>query len=130
MLRELAGNPLLLTLMAVLARESDLPRDLGSLYKQAADLLLKTWDARRYLATEIDQHATRRLSGGAQGSADVRRDPPQVFPLDVGRQAHQSAHVVAIVLPGHFFLANPGHVAQEELSVVPPLDRDQADLIP
>ena len=52
--RELAGNPLLLTLMAVLARESDLPRDLGSLYKQAADLLLKQWDARRYLATQVD----------------------------------------------------------------------------
>ena len=53
-IRELAGNPLLLTLMAVLARESDLPRDLGQLYKQAADLLLKQWDARRYLATHLE----------------------------------------------------------------------------
>ncbi len=53
-LRELAGNPLLLTLMAVLARESDLPRDLGTLYEQAAALLLKQWDARRYLATKIE----------------------------------------------------------------------------
>ena len=51
---ELAGHPLLLTLMAVLARKSDLPRDLGSLYKQATDLLLRRWDARRYLATQVD----------------------------------------------------------------------------
>ena len=53
-IRELAGNPLLLTLMAVLARKSDLPRDLGSLYARAADLLLEQWDAGRFLESDVE----------------------------------------------------------------------------
>jgi hypothetical protein len=52
-IRELAGNPLLLTLMAVLARKSDLPRDLGSLYAKASDLLLEHWDTHRMLASDV-----------------------------------------------------------------------------
>jgi predicted NACHT family NTPase len=52
-IRELAGNPLLLTLMAVLARKSELPRDLSSLYDEAADLLLKQWDTHRMLASDV-----------------------------------------------------------------------------
>ena len=53
-IRELAGNPLLLTLMAVLARKSELPRDLSSLYDEAADLLLKQWDTHRMLASDVE----------------------------------------------------------------------------
>ncbi|MEO7318260.1 MAG: NACHT domain-containing protein [Chthoniobacteraceae bacterium] len=51
--RELAGNPLLLTLMAGLARKSDLPRDLASLYGEAADLLFERWDDRRSLTIDV-----------------------------------------------------------------------------
>jgi len=52
-IRELAGNPLLLTLMAVLARKSDLPRDIASLYARASDLLLEQWDTHRMLAADV-----------------------------------------------------------------------------
>jgi len=44
-IRQLAGNPLLLTLMAVLARTKDLPHDLLRIYEEATDLLLEHWDS-------------------------------------------------------------------------------------
>ncbi|TBW08487.1 NACHT domain-containing protein [Azotobacter chroococcum] len=42
-IRELAGNPLLLTMMAILNRTQDLPRDRAELYEQCARLLLHQW---------------------------------------------------------------------------------------
>ena len=43
-IRELAGNPLLLTMMAILNRNRELPRDRAQLYKQASEVLLYQWD--------------------------------------------------------------------------------------
>jgi len=45
----LAGNPLLLTLMAIINRYQELPRDRALLYEKAAELLLQQWDTERYL---------------------------------------------------------------------------------
>ncbi len=46
----LAGNPLLLTMMAILNRNQELPRDRVDLYAQATRLLLHQWDTERALA--------------------------------------------------------------------------------
>lgn len=43
-IQELAGNPLLLTLMAILNRGEELPRDRARLYEKAAEVLLYQWD--------------------------------------------------------------------------------------
>ena len=43
-IRELAGNPLLLTMMAILNRTQELPRDRPELYKRASEVLLHEWD--------------------------------------------------------------------------------------
>ena len=43
-IQNLADNPLLLTMMAILNRRQELPRDRVSLYKQASELLLEKWD--------------------------------------------------------------------------------------
>ena len=45
---ELAANPLLLTMMAILSRNQDLPRDHGRLYERCAELLLKNWDLEKF----------------------------------------------------------------------------------
>jgi hypothetical protein len=50
-IRELAGNPLLLTMMAILNRSQDLPRNRVSLYRKASEVLLHDWDANRALQT-------------------------------------------------------------------------------
>lgn len=47
-IRELAANPLLLTMMAILNRVQDLPRDRGRLYERCAELLLKNWDLDKF----------------------------------------------------------------------------------
>ncbi|HEY9650830.1 MAG TPA: NACHT domain-containing protein [Coleofasciculaceae cyanobacterium] len=46
---ELAGNPLLLTMMAILNRHEELPRDRPTLYKEASEVLLQRWDAAKNL---------------------------------------------------------------------------------
>lgn len=46
----LAGNPLLLTMMAILNRNQEMPRDRVDLYAQASRLLLHQWDMERALA--------------------------------------------------------------------------------
>ncbi|MEQ9621176.1 NACHT domain-containing protein [Coleofasciculus chthonoplastes] len=48
-IKELAGNPLLLTMMAILNRNQELPRDRPELYNQASRVLLHQWDVERAL---------------------------------------------------------------------------------
>ena len=46
---ELAGNPLLLTMMAILNRNQELPRDRPELYKEVSKVLLHQWDVEQKL---------------------------------------------------------------------------------
>lgn len=53
-IQELAGNPLLLTMMAILNRHRELPRDRSTLYEKAAEVLLQQWDAEtKYLEGKV-----------------------------------------------------------------------------
>ncbi|GJM25065.1 MAG: hypothetical protein DHS20C16_14800 [Phycisphaerae bacterium] len=63
----LAGNPLLLTLMAILNRNQELPRSRAELYAQASRVLLHQWDAGRalhdypQLRGEVDLRAKQEI---------------------------------------------------------------------
>ena len=48
-IEQLSGNPLLLTMMAILNRHQELPRDRAELYNQASRVLLQQWDMERAL---------------------------------------------------------------------------------
>ncbi|NET65682.1 MAG: NACHT domain-containing protein [Moorea sp. SIO1G6] len=48
-IRQLAQNPLLITMMAILNRNQELPRDRSELYNQSSRLLLHQWDVERAL---------------------------------------------------------------------------------
>ncbi|MGB5593598.1 MAG: HEAT repeat domain-containing protein, partial [Crocosphaera sp.] len=48
-IKQLSGNPLLLTMMAILNRSQELPRDRGELYNQCSRILLYQWDLGRAL---------------------------------------------------------------------------------
>ncbi|MDE5112842.1 MAG: NACHT domain-containing protein, partial [Trichodesmium sp. St15_bin1_1] len=48
-IKQLSGNPLLLTMMAILNRHQELPRDRAELYNQASRVLLQQWDMERAL---------------------------------------------------------------------------------
>ncbi len=52
----LAGNPLLLTMMAILNRNQELPRDRVDLYQQATRVLLQQWDTERALEDYPELH--------------------------------------------------------------------------
>lgn len=53
-IRELAGNPLLLTMIAILNRNQELPRDRVELYEQASRVLLQEWDVGKNLPIPVD----------------------------------------------------------------------------
>ncbi|NEP67303.1 HEAT repeat domain-containing protein [Moorena sp. SIO3A5] len=78
-IRELAQNPLLLTMMAILNRNQDLPRDRSELYNQSSRLLLHQWDVERALQEdhrvdpkiiddEYKQHILRKVAYFMQGN--------------------------------------------------------------
>jgi predicted NACHT family NTPase len=48
-IRQLAGNPLLLTMMAILNRNQELPRDRAELYTQSSQVLLQQWELEKTL---------------------------------------------------------------------------------
>jgi HEAT repeat protein len=48
-IRELAGNPMLLTILAVIGRRRELPRERCKVYEHAAAVLVEHWDVNRHL---------------------------------------------------------------------------------
>ncbi len=71
-IRELAGNPLLLTMMAILNRYRDLPRDRAELYKECSNLLLQQWKVEDALRADPDL-ATDALAIGLREKQDMLR---------------------------------------------------------
>ena len=63
-IRLLAGNPMLLTIMALLAREDELPRERAKFYEKAVEVLCHHWDANRNL----------QLPGNGSLNADDKKD--------------------------------------------------------
>ncbi len=55
-IRLLAGNPMLLTIMALLAREQELPRERAKFYEKAVEVLCHHWDANRNLELPEDRY--------------------------------------------------------------------------
>jgi Domain of unknown function (DUF4062) len=66
-IRELTGNPLLLTILAILGKHQELPRERWPLYEHAATVLVEHWDVNRHLrdldiaADFIDQRDKKEL---------------------------------------------------------------------
>lgn len=58
-LRELAGNPLLLTMLAILNRNQELPRDRADAYEQMSRVLLHQWDVNKFLRERAGQLGDR-----------------------------------------------------------------------
>ncbi|MEV5973211.1 HEAT repeat domain-containing protein [Streptomyces sp. NPDC051921] len=55
--RELAGNPLVLTILAIIGRRRELPRDRRAVYEHAVDVLVEHWDPSKYLRDHrVEEH--------------------------------------------------------------------------
>ncbi|MFE1556258.1 HEAT repeat domain-containing protein [Streptomyces sp. NPDC058734] len=60
--RELAGNPLLLTILSIIGRRQELPRDRHGVYRHAVDILVAHWDQdAKYLQGPAPADALRHL---------------------------------------------------------------------
>ncbi len=91
----LAGNPLLLTMMAILNRNQELPRDRADLYAQASRVLLHQWDTERALSdfpgmsteiglrekTDILRRLAAHMQGGPSGLKGNLIDGPMLTGL-------------------------------------------------
>ena len=93
-IRQLAGNPMLLTIMAIISKHQELPRERWKLYDHAASVLIEHWDVNRHLKDQSVQadfigqdekkEMLRRLAfkmqSGASGLAGnyIHRDELQV----------------------------------------------------
>ena len=51
-IRELAGNPMLLTILAIIGKGQELPRERWKLYDHAATVLVQHWDVNKHLRDE------------------------------------------------------------------------------
>jgi hypothetical protein len=51
-IRQLAGNPMLLTIMAIIGKHQELPRERWKLYEHAASVLIQHWDVNKHLKDE------------------------------------------------------------------------------
>ncbi len=72
-IRELAGNPLLLTMMAILNRNQDLPRDRATLYQECSRLLLFQWKVEEALRADPDLSADATAIGLEEKRTILRR---------------------------------------------------------
>jgi hypothetical protein len=68
---ELAGNPLLLTIMAWLGRDRDLPRDRRDVYQHAVGVLVTQWDPSRHL--HDDRHTPEHTHLGEHDRLELLR---------------------------------------------------------
>ena len=82
-IRQLAGNPMLLTIMAIIGKHQELPRERWKLYDHAASVLIQHWDVNKHLQDqsvnvdlieeedkkELLRRLAYRMQGGAGGLA-------------------------------------------------------------
>jgi len=65
-IRQLAGNPLLLTILAIIGKHQELPRERWKLFDHAASVLVEHWDVNRHLKDskldlDIDEEDKKEL---------------------------------------------------------------------
>jgi predicted NACHT family NTPase len=92
-IRELAGNPLLLTILAIIGKHQELPRERWKVYDHAAGVLVQHWDVNKHLVDEnIDADVIReddkkellrklaiRMQEGSHGFAGTRLVEKDLF---------------------------------------------------
>lgn len=85
-LLDLAGNPLLLTMMAVIYKDRDLPNERWRLYERCAETMLEDWDLRAH-DMEVEDFKLAVLIRTAQKSEILQR--VAMYMLEHGQQGRE-----------------------------------------
>jgi hypothetical protein len=117
-IRLLAGNPMLLTIMAMIARQQELPRERARFYEYSAEILCHHWEMNRWLRgagvefdyiglddkTELLRRIAFRMQAGPQGLAgnfihgDELQEEIEAYLVERYRAAPAEAKRVAVAL--------------------------------
>ena len=109
-LRALAGNPLLLTLIAIVARNQELPRERARLYEHALGVLVHNWDVTgKYMET-------RDLPSGFQD----RRNKLDLLRWVAWRMAEDEQRLVSNVISGEHLEETIREYLESESWQLPP----------
>src|SRR5262249_17658030 len=87
-IRELAGNPLLLTILAIIGKHQELPRERWKVYDHAASVLIQHWDVNKHLVdARVDADAIRE---------DDKRELLRriAYRMQRGRQSPAGKHIL------------------------------------
>ncbi|MFJ1753902.1 HEAT repeat domain-containing protein [Kitasatospora sp. NPDC088134] len=95
--RELAGNPLILTILAIIGRRRELPRDRRTVYEHAVAVLVEHWDPSKYLQD-------RRVDGGMPYLAS--EDRLELLRLVARRMQEGGDGIAGNHIPGRVLLAS------------------------
>ncbi|MEV4560612.1 HEAT repeat domain-containing protein [Kitasatospora sp. NPDC049285] len=110
--RELAGNPLILTILAIIGRRRELPRDRRTVYEHAVAVLVEHWDPSKYLQD-------RRVDGGMPYLAS--EDRLELLRLVARRMQEGGDGIAANHIPGAELLASFEQYLRERYEL--PADR-------
>ncbi|KDN84001.1 HEAT repeat domain-containing protein [Kitasatospora cheerisanensis] len=95
--RDLAGNPLILTILAIIGRRRELPRDRRTVYEHAVAVLVEHWDPSKYLQD-------RRVDGGMPYLAS--EDRLELLRLVARRMQEGGDGIAGNHIPGRVLLAS------------------------
>ncbi|MFC8722134.1 HEAT repeat domain-containing protein [Kitasatospora sp. NPDC057198] len=110
--RDLAGNPLILTILAIIGRRRELPRDRRSVYEHAVAVLVEHWDPSKYLQD-------RRVDGGMPYLAS--EDRLELLRLVARRMQEGGDGIAGNHVPGRVLLASFERYLRERYEL--PADR-------
>lgn len=125
-IRQLAGNPMLLTIMAIIGKHQELPRERWKLYDHAASVLIQHWDVNKHLKDqrvdvdfigeddkrELLRRLAFRMQGGDSGLAGnyIHRDQLQAefegYLIERYRQPPERAKFIAEAMIQQFHERN------------------------
>jgi HEAT repeat protein len=125
-IRELAGNPMLLTILAIIGKGQELPRERWKLYDHAATVLVHHWDVNKHLRDgridadfigeddkkELLRQVAHRMQAGAGGLAGNHLPAGQLqeafetYLRDRYQRDPASAKVIATAMIGQFHERN------------------------
>jgi hypothetical protein len=108
-MRQLAANPMLLTIMAIIGKHQELPRERWKLYQHAACVLIQHWDVNKHLTSRLGgsdllseddkEEMLRRLAhrmqagkGGIAGNYIYRDLLQEEFTCYLRERCHQAGH--------------------------------------